>query len=62
MGCLQAQFGQGSRLFAPCFVRAQQPTRSCWEAEAFRFIQRQAMERRLSMKQVAEQVVERLGS
>ena len=29
------------------------------EADAFRFIQRQAMERRLTMRQVAEQVIER---
>jgi two-component system, response regulator PdtaR len=30
------------------------------EADAFRFVQRQAMERRLTMRQVAEQIVERL--
>lgn len=30
------------------------------EADAFRFVQRQAMERRLTMRQVAEQVIERL--
>jgi two-component system, response regulator PdtaR len=30
------------------------------EAEAFRFLQRQAMERRVTMKQVAEQVIARL--
>jgi two-component system, response regulator PdtaR len=29
------------------------------EAEAFRFVQRQAMERRVTMRQVAEQVIER---
>jgi two-component system, response regulator PdtaR len=29
------------------------------EAEAFRFVQQQAMERRLTMRQVAEQVIER---
>jgi two-component system, response regulator PdtaR len=29
------------------------------EADAFRFVQRQAMERRLTMRQVAEQIVER---
>lgn len=32
------------------------------EADAFRFVQRQAMERRLTMRQVAEQVIERLES
>jgi response regulator NasT len=32
------------------------------EADAFRFIQRQAMERRLTMRQVAEQVIERFES
>jgi two-component system, response regulator PdtaR len=31
------------------------------EAEAFRFVQRQAMERRLTMRQVAEQIIERFG-
>lgn len=31
------------------------------EAEAFRWIQQQAMQRRLTMKQVAEQVVDQLG-
>jgi AmiR/NasT family two-component response regulator len=31
------------------------------EAEAFRFVQRQAMERRLTMKQVAEQVIDDAG-
>ena len=30
------------------------------EADAFRFVQRQAMERRLTMRQVAEQIIERL--
>jgi two-component system, response regulator PdtaR len=32
------------------------------EADAFRFIQRQAMERRLTMRQVAEQVIERFDA
>ena len=30
------------------------------EGDAFRFIQRQAMERRLTMRQVAEQIIERV--
>ncbi|MBW3621550.1 MAG: ANTAR domain-containing protein, partial [Actinobacteria bacterium] len=29
--------------------------------EAFRWIQKQAMERRLTMKQVAEQIIEQFG-
>ena len=31
------------------------------EADAFRFVQRQAMERRQTMKQVAERIIEQLG-
>ncbi len=31
------------------------------EGDAFRFVQRQAMERRLTMRQVAEQIIERLA-
>ena len=32
------------------------------EGDAFRFVQRQAMERRLTMRQVAEQIIERLDA